>query len=111
MDRAEKVVVVEHLSKLSDLAHHVGCRHDGVEVHPALLDLLDHFGATDVIGSGVLGFLLLFATRDGEHWILKGSKNFITNGAEADVCIVFAMGDRSKGVKGITSHIDIKSGA
>ncbi len=45
------------------------------------------------------------AVKDGDDWILNGSKNFITNGAEADVCIVFAMGDKSKGVKGINAYL------
>src|SRR5690606_3416885 len=38
-------------------------------------------------------------------WVLRGSKNFITNGQEADLCIVFAMGDRSKGVKGVNAYL------
>jgi butyryl-CoA dehydrogenase len=45
------------------------------------------------------------ATRDGDAWVLRGTKNWITNGNEADVAIVFAMGDRSKGVKGINAFI------
>jgi butyryl-CoA dehydrogenase len=45
------------------------------------------------------------AIKDGDHWILNGTKNFITNGAEAKVAIVFAMVDRAKGVKGITAFI------
>ena len=45
------------------------------------------------------------AVLDGNEWILNGSKNFITNGAEADVCILFAMGDKAKGVRGINAYI------
>jgi len=45
------------------------------------------------------------ATRQDDGWVLRGSKNFITNGAEADVCVVFAMGDKSKGVKGINAFL------
>lgn len=45
------------------------------------------------------------AEKDGDSWILNGTKNFITNGKEADVAIVFAMSDKSKGVKGITAFI------
>jgi butyryl-CoA dehydrogenase len=43
--------------------------------------------------------------RDGNEWVINGTKNFITNGAEADVTILFAMADRSKGVKGINAYI------
>jgi butyryl-CoA dehydrogenase len=45
------------------------------------------------------------AVRDGDGWVLNGTKNWITNGNEADVAIVFAMADRSKGVKGISAFI------
>lgn len=45
------------------------------------------------------------AVRDGDHWVLNGTKNFITNGAEAKVAIVFAMVDRAAGVKGITAFL------
>ena len=45
------------------------------------------------------------ARRDGEGWILTGAKNFITNGAQAKVIIVFAMGDMSLGVKGINAYL------
>ncbi|MEW9096342.1 MAG: acyl-CoA dehydrogenase [Clostridiaceae bacterium] len=41
----------------------------------------------------------------GDHYLLNGTKIFITNGEYADVFIVFAMTDRSKGVKGITGFI------
>ncbi|MFC1610591.1 acyl-CoA dehydrogenase [Myxococcota bacterium] len=45
------------------------------------------------------------AVKDGRDWILNGSKNFITNGNDADLCIVFAMGDKAKGVKGINAYL------
>jgi len=45
------------------------------------------------------------ARKDGDHWVLNGSKNFITNGKEAHVCIVFAMGEPGRGVKGINAYL------
>ena len=45
------------------------------------------------------------AVLNGDHYILNGSKIFITNGGEAETYIVFAMTDKSKGVKGITAFI------
>ena len=44
----------EHLAELADRAHHVGRRDDGVEVHEAALDLLDHLFAADDVGAGFL---------------------------------------------------------
>lgn len=45
------------------------------------------------------------AVLDGDHYILNGSKIFITNGKEADVYIIFAMTDKSKGTRGISAFI------
>lgn len=45
------------------------------------------------------------AVLKGDHYVLNGSKIFITNGGVADTFVVFAMTDRSKGVKGISGFI------
>lgn len=45
------------------------------------------------------------AVRKGDHYILNGSKIFITNGGEADIYVVFAMTDKTKGMKGISAFI------
>ena len=42
------------------------------------------------------------AVRDGDHWVLKGSKIFITNGLHADLVIVCAKTDMDAGAKGIS---------
>jgi butyryl-CoA dehydrogenase len=45
------------------------------------------------------------AVLDGDHYILNGSKIFITNAANADIFIVMAMTDKSKGTRGISAFI------
>lgn len=45
------------------------------------------------------------SVKKGDTWILNGTKNWISNGKEADDAIVFTMSDRSKGVKGITAFL------
>lgn len=45
------------------------------------------------------------AVLDGDNYILNGTKIFITNGGEADIYIIFAMTDRSKGTRGISAFI------
>lgn len=45
------------------------------------------------------------AELDGDTYILNGSKIFITNGREADIYIIFAMTDKSKGTRGISAFI------
>jgi len=49
------------------------------------------------------------ARRDGDYYILNGTKNFITNGSNADVVLVMASTDRSKGAKGVSTFIVEKS--
>ena len=45
------------------------------------------------------------AVRDGDHYILNGTKIWVTNGAVADTAIVYAVTDPSKGSKGISCFI------
>ena len=45
------------------------------------------------------------AVKEGGHYLINGSKVFITNGGEADVYIVFASTDPQKGSKGISAFI------
>ena len=45
------------------------------------------------------------AVKEGDYYILNGSKVFNTNGGEADVTIVFAATDKSKGAKGMSAFI------
>jgi alkylation response protein AidB-like acyl-CoA dehydrogenase len=45
------------------------------------------------------------AVRDGDDYIINGSKNFITNGSEAEVAIVFAATDPAQGHRGISAFI------
>ena len=45
------------------------------------------------------------ARLEGDHYVLNGSKIFITNGYVAEVFVVFAMTDKTKGTKGISAFI------
>jgi butyryl-CoA dehydrogenase len=46
------------------------------------------------------------ATRQADgSWVVQGTKNWITNGPVADVCVLFAMTDRAAGHHGITAFI------
>jgi len=49
------------------------------------------------------------AVLDGDHYVLNGSKIFITNGGVAETFVVFAMTDKSLGTKGISAFIVEKS--
>jgi len=45
------------------------------------------------------------AVREGDHYVLNGTKVFITNVAVADICIVFAMTNKELGPKGASAFI------
>lgn len=45
------------------------------------------------------------AVKEGDKYILNGTKNFITNGPNADAMIIFAMTDKEKKHKGISAFI------
>jgi len=48
------------------------------------------------------------AVKDGNDWVINGSKMWITNSYEADIFLIFANADPSKGYKGITCFIATK---
>jgi isovaleryl-CoA dehydrogenase len=56
-------------------------------------------------GSDALGSMRTTARREGDYYILNGSKIFITNGPVADVLLVYAKTDKDKGPKGISAFI------
>lgn len=56
-------------------------------------------------GSDALGSMRTTARRDGDHYVLNGSKIYITNGPVADVLLVYAKTDREKGPHGISAFI------
>ncbi len=66
---------------------------------------LGAFGLTEP-GAGTDAALQKTTAVDaGDHWVLNGSKVFITNGSYADIYIIFAMTDKSQGTKGISAFI------
>lgn len=56
-------------------------------------------------GSDALGSMRTTARRDGDHYVLNGSKIYITNGTVADVLLVYAKTAPEKGPHGISAFI------
>ncbi|MFC0040078.1 acyl-CoA dehydrogenase family protein [Actinomadura rayongensis] len=65
-------------------------------------ELITAIGMTEPSGGSDLAALRTTAVRDGDAWVINGSKTFITNGGHADLVIVAAKTDPSRGAKGIT---------
>ncbi len=56
-------------------------------------------------GSDALGSMRTTARRDGDHYVLDGTKIYITNGPVADVLLVYAKTTPDKGAQGISAFI------
>jgi isovaleryl-CoA dehydrogenase len=56
-------------------------------------------------GSDALGSMRTTARREGDEYVLNGSKTYITNGPVADVLLVYAKTDKEKGPHGISAFI------
>jgi isovaleryl-CoA dehydrogenase len=56
-------------------------------------------------GSDALGSMSTTARREGDHYLLNGSKLYITNGPVADVLLVYAKTDKARGAQGISAFI------
>jgi len=63
------------------------------------------FSLSEAAAGSDPGSLRLSADRDGDYYILNGTKNFTTSGGFADIIIVFAQTDKEKGSRGISAFI------
>ncbi len=68
-------------------------------------EMLGAFCLTEPQAGSDAAALKTRAVKDGDHWVLNGTKMFITSGREADVAIVFAVTDPEAGKKGISAFI------
>ncbi len=48
------------------------------------------------------------ATRDGDHYVLEGTKSYVTNGPAADVFVVYASTNRAHGYMGVSAFVITK---
>ena len=63
------------------------------------------FGLTEADAGSDAGAIRTTATRKGEGYVLNGTKQWITNGGEAEIYSIIAMTDRSKGPRGASALI------
>ena len=63
------------------------------------------FALTEANAGSDAGAVETTATPDGDSYILNGTKQWITNGGEADIYTVFAMTDKTKGARGCSCFI------
>ena len=63
------------------------------------------FCITEAEAGSDAGSIKTTARKDGDYYILNGTKQWITNGGEADIYTVIAMTDKAKGARGSTAFI------
>ena len=122
MGNLEYVMAVEEISKacastgVTISAHtslccwpieHFGTQEQKEKYLPDLAtgDKLGAFGLTEPNAGTDAAMQRTTAEDKGDHWLLNGSKIFITNGEVADTYVVFAMTDKAAGNKGISAFI------
>ncbi len=101
------IIVSAHTSLCAAPIYEFGNKAQKEKYLPALCkgEKLGAFGLTEPNAGTDASAQQTTAVLDGDHYILNGNKIFITNAGYADIYIIFAMTDRSKGVKGMSAFI------
>lgn len=68
-------------------------------------ELIGCYGLTEPQGGSNPGGMLTRARRDGNHWIISGTKMWITNATISDLAVVFAHTDPALGAKGVRGFV------
>ncbi|OPL13163.1 MAG: acyl-CoA dehydrogenase [delta proteobacterium ML8_D] len=63
------------------------------------------FGLTEANAGSDAAGIQTTAVEDGEHWVLNGTKQWITSGGEAEIYTIVAMTNKNKGARGATAYI------
>ncbi len=63
------------------------------------------FALTESAAGSDAAAIQVSAKKEGEHYIINGTKQWITNGGEAEIYVVFAVTNRSRGARGISAFI------
>jgi alkylation response protein AidB-like acyl-CoA dehydrogenase len=66
---------------------------------------LGAWGLTEPGSGSDAGSARTSAVRKGDRWVLNGNKTFITNGHYADVSVIIAVTDKSKGTRGLSAFL------
>ena len=123
MDYTSYIIAIHELSKVSATVGVILSVHTSVGTLPILAfgteeqkkryipklatgEYLGAFALTEPSSGSDASSMKTRAVRDGDHYILNGSKIFITNGGEADTYVAFARTNPDeKGSKGVTAFI------
>lgn len=101
------VIVSAHTSLCASPIYEFGSEEQKKKYLPKLCsgEWIGAFGLTEPNAGTDASAQQTMATEEKDHYILNGSKIFITNAAYAHVYIVMAMTDKSQGTRGISAFI------
>src|SRR5207247_6308969 len=101
------VMLCSHVSLAVDPILHHGSDAQKEKYLPKLArgEWIGWFALSEPASGSDAAAMRTAARRDGNSWILNGTKNFITNGSLANVAIVFAKTDPAQKRKGIAAFI------
>ncbi len=68
-------------------------------------EALAAFGLTEAEAGSDAGGTRTTAVKDGDHYVLNGTKQWITNGGEAEIYVVIALTNKAKGARGASAFI------
>ncbi|HET9741352.1 MAG TPA: acyl-CoA dehydrogenase [Terriglobales bacterium] len=68
-------------------------------------EFIGAWGLTEPGSGSDAGSARMTAVRKGKHWILNGTKTFITNGHYADCAVIIAVTDRTTGTHGLSAFV------
>ncbi|TFE04159.1 acyl-CoA dehydrogenase [Jeotgalibacillus salarius] len=122
MDYISYIIALNELAKVSPVVSVILSVHTSVGTGPILYygneeqkqkyvtklatgEYLGAFCLTEPSAGSDAASLKTRAVKKDDHYVMNGSKIFITNGGEADTYIVFAVTDPEKGSKGISAFI------
>lgn len=122
MDFTSYIIAIHELSRVSATVGVILSVHTSVGTNPILYfgteeqkqkyipklasgEYLGAFCLTEPSAGSDAGSLKSRAVKDGDHYVINGSKVFITNAGEADVYIVFASTNPELGSKGVSAFI------
>ena len=107
VDAGTSVAVSVQNSLVNDAIMMFGTEEQKREYLPGLVtgEQLGCFSLTEAGAGSDPGSLHASAVRDGDHFVLNGTKNFTTNGGFADVIIAFFQTEPGKGAKGISAFL------
>jgi alkylation response protein AidB-like acyl-CoA dehydrogenase len=107
VDGSIGIIVAAHTSLCSNHIWIAGNEEQKRKYIPKLAtaEFIGCWGLTEPGSGSDAGGARMTAVRKGSEWVLNGTKTFITNGHYADIAVVIAVTDKSKGTKGMTAFL------